>query len=215
MFTATDLLGDGLTTELGGEFIDSGHDEMLALMDEFGLERLDTQDLGIAQAGNLLHQRPPLHAGAGGARVRAAGQADLRGLRLDGRGRQLRDRRRRRGVRPDVDRAVLRQDRRHRLDARAARRRLRHRIRPRRGRTVGAQLHLPDRHRRPGRHAARSRCSARATSATRSAAATSASSTSWRSRVEPQIQRRHRLEAIRSKGNGYTLTFQTGNGVAR
>jgi monoamine oxidase len=41
MFTATDLLGDGLTTELGGEFIDTGHEEMLALMDEFGLERID------------------------------------------------------------------------------------------------------------------------------------------------------------------------------
>lgn len=43
MFTARDLLGDGLTTELGGEFIDSTHEEMLALMDEFGLPRLDTQ----------------------------------------------------------------------------------------------------------------------------------------------------------------------------
>ena len=42
-FTARDLLGEGLVTELGGEFIDSGHEEMLALMDEFGLERLDTQ----------------------------------------------------------------------------------------------------------------------------------------------------------------------------
>jgi monoamine oxidase len=42
-YTARDLLGDGLTTELGGEFIDSGHEEMLALMQEFGLERLDTQ----------------------------------------------------------------------------------------------------------------------------------------------------------------------------
>ena len=42
MYTATDLLGDGITTELGGEFIDSTHEEMLALMDEFGLERLDT-----------------------------------------------------------------------------------------------------------------------------------------------------------------------------
>ncbi len=43
MFTATNLLGDGLTTELGGEFIDTGHEEMLALMDEFKFERLDTQ----------------------------------------------------------------------------------------------------------------------------------------------------------------------------
>jgi len=43
MFTATNLLADGLTTELGGEFIDSTHAEMLALMDELKLERLDTQ----------------------------------------------------------------------------------------------------------------------------------------------------------------------------
>ena len=46
IFTATNLLGDGLTTELGGEFIDSTHEEMLALMDEFKLERLDTQEVG-------------------------------------------------------------------------------------------------------------------------------------------------------------------------
>jgi monoamine oxidase len=43
MFTATNLLAEGLTTELGGEFIDSGHDELLNLMKEFGLERLDTR----------------------------------------------------------------------------------------------------------------------------------------------------------------------------
>lgn len=43
MFTATNLMAEGITTELGGEFIDSTHEEMLALMDEFGLERLDTQ----------------------------------------------------------------------------------------------------------------------------------------------------------------------------
>ena len=30
MYTTTNLLGEGLTTELGGEFIDSGHAEMLA-----------------------------------------------------------------------------------------------------------------------------------------------------------------------------------------
>jgi monoamine oxidase len=43
MFTARDLLADGLTTELGGEFIDSSHEEMFRLMTEFGLERLDTR----------------------------------------------------------------------------------------------------------------------------------------------------------------------------
>ena len=46
MFSATDLLGTGLTTELGGEFIDTGHEEMLALMTEFGLERVDTLGAG-------------------------------------------------------------------------------------------------------------------------------------------------------------------------
>jgi monoamine oxidase len=48
MFTAKDLLGDGLTTELGGEFIDSNHIEMLNLMTEFGLERLDTRAPAVA-----------------------------------------------------------------------------------------------------------------------------------------------------------------------
>ena len=43
MFTASNLLADGITTELGGEFIDSTHEEVLALMDEFKLERLDTR----------------------------------------------------------------------------------------------------------------------------------------------------------------------------
>ncbi len=66
MFTATDLLADGLTTELGGEFIDSNHEEMLNLMTEFGLERLDTRapEAAVAEARNLLHQRPSLHAGS-------------------------------------------------------------------------------------------------------------------------------------------------------
>jgi monoamine oxidase len=32
-------------------------------------------------------------------------------------------------------------------------------------------------------------------------------------RLGPQVERRHRLEAIRSKGAGYTLTFQTDGGV--
>jgi monoamine oxidase len=46
MFTATDLMGAGLTTELGGEFIDTSHEEMLALMTEFNLERVDTAGPG-------------------------------------------------------------------------------------------------------------------------------------------------------------------------
>lgn len=41
--SATDLLAPGLVTELGGEFIDSGHEEMLALAKEFGLVLLDRE----------------------------------------------------------------------------------------------------------------------------------------------------------------------------
>ena len=44
IFTARDLLAPGLTTELGGEFIDSAHDDMFALAKEFGLELIDTED---------------------------------------------------------------------------------------------------------------------------------------------------------------------------
>lgn len=40
--TARNLLGEGLTTEAGGEFIDSSHLDLLALMKEFGLSRYDT-----------------------------------------------------------------------------------------------------------------------------------------------------------------------------
>jgi monoamine oxidase len=37
MFTARNLLAPGITTEMGGEFIDSNHEEMLALVKEFHL----------------------------------------------------------------------------------------------------------------------------------------------------------------------------------
>ncbi len=43
IYTARNLLASGITTELGGEFIDSIHDDMLALAQEFGLELLDTR----------------------------------------------------------------------------------------------------------------------------------------------------------------------------
>ncbi|MBI4616796.1 MAG: FAD-dependent oxidoreductase [Planctomycetes bacterium] len=41
--TVADLVAPGLLTELGGEFIDSDHEDMLALIREFGLELLDSQ----------------------------------------------------------------------------------------------------------------------------------------------------------------------------
>jgi len=41
IFTAKNLLADNITTELGGEFVDSTHTDMLSLIDEFGLETYD------------------------------------------------------------------------------------------------------------------------------------------------------------------------------
>lgn len=49
MFTKKDILAPGLTTELGGEFIDSTHKDMLSLCSEFNLPLLDT--LGASEAG--------------------------------------------------------------------------------------------------------------------------------------------------------------------
>lgn len=43
MHTARNVLGEGLTTEIGGEFIDSGHTEMLNLVRQFDLELIDFQ----------------------------------------------------------------------------------------------------------------------------------------------------------------------------
>jgi monoamine oxidase len=43
MYTAKNIMGAGLTTELGGEFIDSGHKDMLNLASNFNLALLDTQ----------------------------------------------------------------------------------------------------------------------------------------------------------------------------
>lgn len=45
MLTAKDLLAPGLTTEMGGEFIDSGHEEMLNLVREFKLSLWDFEEL--------------------------------------------------------------------------------------------------------------------------------------------------------------------------
>lgn len=43
MWTARDLMGPGLTTELGGEFIDSMHTDILDFVKEFELELIDTE----------------------------------------------------------------------------------------------------------------------------------------------------------------------------
>ena len=43
MYSVKNILGNGLTTELGGEFIDSGHKDMLKLAQTFNLNLIDTR----------------------------------------------------------------------------------------------------------------------------------------------------------------------------
>jgi monoamine oxidase len=45
MFSGKDVLAPGLVTELGGEFIDSGHQDMMDLCKEFGLQLWDVESL--------------------------------------------------------------------------------------------------------------------------------------------------------------------------
>ena len=42
IFTKSNVFGDNLTTEFGGELIDSSHADMFALIREFGIETFDT-----------------------------------------------------------------------------------------------------------------------------------------------------------------------------
>ena len=42
MYTVKNMLGQGITTELGGEFVDSNHEDILKLAAEFGLGLVDT-----------------------------------------------------------------------------------------------------------------------------------------------------------------------------
>jgi monoamine oxidase len=65
MFTAQDVMGDGLYTELGGEFINSDHEDMLALVDELGFDLIDTAapDLAaLSQLDYFYDGRPLSHA---------------------------------------------------------------------------------------------------------------------------------------------------------
>ena len=43
MYTAKNMLGKGITTELGGEFVDSNHEDILNLAKEFKLSLIDTE----------------------------------------------------------------------------------------------------------------------------------------------------------------------------
>lgn len=53
IYTARDIMAPGLTTELGGEFIDSTHAQMLSLIKEFELPLYDTQQ---ASESDLIHE---------------------------------------------------------------------------------------------------------------------------------------------------------------
>lgn len=55
MMSATGLLADGITTELGGEFIDSSHKDMLDLCKEFNLGLLDMQAPEEVKKGLIQH----------------------------------------------------------------------------------------------------------------------------------------------------------------
>ena len=52
IYTAVDMLAPGLTTELGGEFIDSTHDDIFALIKQFDLPLIDTF---VESEKNLTH----------------------------------------------------------------------------------------------------------------------------------------------------------------
>lgn len=41
MLSKTDLIATGITTEVGAEFVDTNHEDMLALIEEFGLKMID------------------------------------------------------------------------------------------------------------------------------------------------------------------------------
>lgn len=211
IFTATDLLGDGLTTELGGEFIDSGHAEMLALMEEFKLERLDTQDLGtLKQETYFVNGRHYTQAQAARAFVPLAKQifedyesmGEVVNYETEGGGAafdkmsmaQYFDKIGATGwMRELLDVAYVTE---YGLDA-AEQSALNFVFLIGTGdlednSTLALLGESDERYKIRGGNQRIVDELAR--------------------RVEGQIERRHRLEAIRSKGNGYTLTFQTGNG---
>ncbi|MGH9555707.1 MAG: flavin monoamine oxidase family protein, partial [Terriglobales bacterium] len=100
MFTARDLMGPGLTTELGGEFIDTGHEEMLALAKEFALPLLDTRSPRMGRVrreayffnGRHYTQREAIHAFAPIAKKIAAdseGLEEVVDFEHEGGGREL------------------------------------------------------------------------------------------------------------------------------
>jgi monoamine oxidase len=214
MFTASNLLADGITTELGGEFIDSSHEEMLALMDEFKLERLDTRgpDLGSLKPETyFVNGRHYTQAQAARAFVPLAKRifADSESM-----GEVVNYETEGGGVK--FDKMSMAQY----LDGIGATGWLRELLDvayvTEYGLDAGEQsalnfiflietgeLEEPDEFLLLGESDERYKVRGGNQQLVDELA----------KRLEAQIQRRHRLEAIRSKGDGFTLTFQTTNGV--
>ena len=214
MFTATNLLGDGLTTELGGEFIDSNHAEMLALMDEFKLERLDTRSPEAEKLKPETYFINGRHYTQGQA-VRAFvplakriladydSMGDVVDYKTEGGGTAF-------------DRQSLAQY----FDKIGASGWMRELLEVAYVTEYGLDA---------GEQSALNFVGLIGTGdlkSTSELALLGESDERYKvrggnqrvvdelaKRLEPQIQRRHRLEAIRSKGTGFTLTFQTGSGV--
>jgi len=211
IFTATNLLGDGLTTELGGEFIDTGHLEMLALMDEFKLERLDAKDVGkLKEETYFINGRHYTLSQAARAFVPLAKQiqedydsmGEVVNYETEGGGAafdkmsiaQYFDKIGATGwMRELLECAYVTE---YGLEA-SEQSALNFIFLIGTGdlTDAGAVVLLGESDERYKVRGGNQRIV-----------------DELAKRLEPQIQRRHKLEAIRSKGNGYTLTFQTGNG---
>lgn len=214
MFTAANLLGDGFTTELGGEFIDSNHEEMLALMQEFNLERLDVRSKEAASLKPetyFINGRHYTQAQAARAFVPLAkrifkdydAMEDVVDYKHEGGG----------GA---IDRQTLTQY----FDKIGASGWLRELLEVAYVTEYGLDA---------GEQSALNFVGLIGTGDLENAkelVLLGESDERYKvrggnqrvvdelaKRVDSQIQRRHRLEAIKSKGNGFTLTFQTGSGV--
>lgn len=214
IFTANNLLGDGLTTELGGEFIDSTHEEMLALMDEFKLERLDTRSPEaekLKPETYFINGRHYTQGQAARAFVPLAKQIladyDSMGEVVDYKTE---------GGGTAFDRQSMAQY----FDKIGASGWMRELLEVAYVTEYGLD---------PGEQAALNFIGLIGTGDLKDSSELSLLGESderykvrggnqrivdeLAQRLEPQIQRRHRLEAIRSRGTGFTLTFQTGSGT--
>jgi monoamine oxidase len=212
MFTATNLLGDGLTTELGGEFIDTGHIEMLALMDEFKLERLDTTEVGALKAETyFVNGRHYTQAQAARAFVPLAKQiledydsmGEVVNYETEGGGAAFD----KQSIAQYFDKIGATGWMRELLDV---------------AYVTEYGLDSPEQSALNFIFLIGTGDLADASSMVllgesderyKVRGGNQRVVDELAKRLEPQIQRRHRLEAIKSKGNGYTLTFQTGGGA--